>query len=581
MITELRIAGLGVIDDATIELDPGFTVVTGETGAGKTMIVSSLSLLLGDRADPKAVRHGAGQARVEGRFAHLPAGMAERVASSGGELDDAELLISRVVTAAGRSRARLGGAQVPVGVCAELVADLVTIHGQSEQIRLGNADRQREIVDRFAGIVDEVGAYHDLWNRHRALAARLAELRAQSQARAREADLLRFGLDEIARAEPHPGEDVELAAEATRLQAADDLRLAVQQAVQALVGAEDEPDAGALTGAARARRALEQGAPADPTLAALAARAAEVTVLITDLAGDLSGYLADLDADPAALETITARRAELAGLTRKYGTTLDEVLAWAETSAARLAELDGSDDAIAGLAAELAGLQQDLTVRAARITAARREAGAVLADRVHAELADLAMPHARIEFHVEPAGADDHGEPQLGPYGADRVELLFTANRGSEPRPLGRVASGGELSRVRLALEVVLADGAGQTLVFDEVDAGVGGRVAVEIGRRLAQLARTAQVIVVTHLAQVAAFADRHWVVEKSDDGQVTTSGVREVSDRDRAGELARMMAGLGSDTALAHAEELVELARPTARSSGRPRPAAGRRSAP
>lgn len=555
MITELRIEDLGVIDDATLELDAGFTAVTGETGAGKTMVVSGLSLLLGGRGDPRAIRVGADRARVEGRFT-LPDGPVDpRLAELGAELDEDELLVARTLIAQGRTRCRLGGTQVPVAVCAEVVSRLVTIHGQSEQVRLASPERQREILDAFADVADDLDRYHDAWERRRQAAAELDQLRSDARSRAREVDLLRYGLDEISAVGPQPGEGERLAAEAQRLQAVDDLRLAAHTAGQALSGDDEDPSAGALTGAATARRALEDGAAADEALTAYAERAAEIAALVGDLAADLSGYLADLDADPNRLEAIAERRAALGTLTRKYGTTCDEVLAWGADAADRLAQLEGSDDRIEDLAETVAALDTELAERAAGLTTARTAAAATLVERVVIELADLALPHARLEFAVT---ALDH----LGSHGADRVELLFTANPGSEPRPLGKVASGGELSRVRLALEVVLAGSGEATLVFDEVDAGVGGRVAVEIGRRLASLARHAQVIVVTHLAQVAAFADRHWVVVKADDGQVTTSGVTEVTGEDRTSELARMMGGLDTtDAAAAHAGELLELA--------------------
>ena len=282
---------------------------------------------------------------------------------------------------------------------------------------------------------------------------------------------------------------------------------------------------------------------------------AEAGYTLAEIAGDLAGYLGDLEAEPGRLEQIAARRSRLSGLTRKYGSSVDEVLAWASTAADRLTELEGGDDRIELLEARLGELDAELDSLAGAISAARRTAAAAFAERVQPELVALALPYARLIFDIQLG--------ELGPHGADQVELLFSANPGSEPQSLAKVASGGELSRIRLALEVVLAEGqSAATLVFDEVDAGVGGRVAVEIGRRLAHLARHSQVIVVTHLAQVAAFADRHYVVVKSDDGQVTTSGVQLVSDSERAAELARMMAGLETtEVALAHAGELVELA--------------------
>ena len=558
MIEELRITDLGVISDATIALHPGFTVVTGETGAGKTMVVTGIGLLLGERADPRAVRNGAERARVEGRFRGVDPVVSARVQDAGGELDDggsgAELLVARHLTAAGRSRAYLGGSSVPAAVCADVTSRLITIHGQSEQVRLAAPDRQRDILDRFAGapLAALLGDYRSRFAERRAALAELAELRDAAQARAREADLLVFGLAEIEKVAPEAGEDVALAAEAERLQSADDLRLVATTALAALAGSDDEAG-GAMTGVGVARKALD--GQADPEVAALADRLAEVSYALGDVAADLARYLDRLDAEPGRLEWIAGRRAALQGLTRKYGASVDEVIAWSADAAARLTTLDSSDDRIAALTARAAALDAELAGLAGRITADRTRAAAAFSERVLAELAALAMPHARLVFALTTG--------ELGPHGADHVELLFSANPGSEPRSLARVASGGELSRVRLALEVVLAaDAQHQTLVFDEVDAGVGGRVAVEIGRRLAALARHAQVVVVTHLAQVAAFADQHYVVVKADDGQVTTSGVLPVAEEERAAELARMMAGLETtDSALAHAGELVELA--------------------
>jgi DNA repair protein RecN (Recombination protein N) len=556
MITELRIADLGVINDATINLHTGLTVVTGETGAGKTMIVSGLGLLLGGRADPRSVRRGSERARVEGRFKIENAQLLQQVNAAGGELDDDELIVARHVTAAGRSRAYLGGAQVPANVCAELTATLVKIHGQAEQERLTEADRQRQLLDRFAGapILEPLARYSILWTEERGAQAELGQLRKQAQSRAREIDLLKFGLEEIERIGPASGEDIALAAEAIRLQSADDLRDSTQSAVHALAGPEDEAG-GALALLYAARKAFESAVSQDPAAAQLGDRLAEASYQLTDLTADLARYLDSLESQPGRLEQIAERRAQLNTLTRKYGTTCDEVLQWAAESAVRLTHLEQSDERITTLETWIEELKSELTSLAADISTARRAAATKFTELVVPELAALAMPHANLNFEVTSA--------DLGPSGADRVDLVFAANPGSELRSLGRVASGGELSRVRLALEVVLAAGhEAVTLVFDEVDAGVGGKVAVEVGRRLARLSQHTQVVVVTHLAQVAAFADRHYVVVKADDGQVTTSGVVQVADEDRAIELARMMAGLDTtESALAHAGELVELA--------------------
>ena len=558
MISELRITNLGVINSATIELDPGLTAVTGETGAGKTMIVTGMGLLLGARADPRAVRLGADQARVEGVFTNPDAATTAQVDALGGEVDGDELLIARQVTAAGRSRSWVGGAQVPVGAGSAVAEELITIHGQSEQLRLTSPDRQRELLDSYAGdaVTTALIGYRERYAERQRARSELTELTEQAQSRAREIDLLRFGLAEIEKIDPQPGEDTELAEEATRLQLSDDLRQSAAQAMLALAGADDEAG-GAMSAVAEARKEIDILAAADPGADKLRVRIHDLGYALTELTSAAADYLGGLEADPARLEQIAERRADLAGLTRKYGSDCDQVLAWAAEAAGRLTGLESGDERIDELTARLADLDRELTELAGTIGAARREAAQRFATLVEGELAALAMPHARLTFAVT--------QTELGPHGADSVELLFSANPGSEPRGLGKVASGGELSRVRLAIEVILAAEAGNrgTFVFDEVDAGVGGKVAVEIGRRLAGLARHAQVVVVTHLAQVAAFADRHYAVVKADDGQVTTSGVQRIAEEQRPAELARMMAGLDTtDSSLAHARELIETAR-------------------
>ncbi|MEU6085168.1 DNA repair protein RecN [Streptomyces sp. NPDC047108] len=572
----MRIRSLGVIDDAVVELSPGFTAVTGETGAGKTMVVTSLGLLLGGRADPGLVRIGSKAAVVEGRIA-VPgdAAAAVRAEEAGAELDDGALLISRTVSAEGRSRAHLGGRSVPVGLLAEMADDLVAVHGQTDQQGLLKAARQRQALDRYAG--DAVAAplekYGAAYRRLRAVAAELDELTTRARERAQEADLLRFGLEEIAAAEPRPGEDTELAAEAERLGHAEALASAATSAHQGLAGNPEDPegvDATTLVGGAH--RALEAVRTHDPALAALADRLGEIGILLSDVAGELAGYADDLDADPLRLAAVEERRAALSQLTRKYGEDIGHVLAWSEQSAARLAELDGDDDRIGELTAEHDGLRSELSGLAQALTDARREAAERFADAVTAELAELAMPHARVTIDIRQSEAAEGVEVDgrtvgFGPTGVDEVELLLAPHPGAQPRPIAKGASGGELSRVMLAVEVVFAGSDPvPTYLFDEVDAGVGGKAAVEVGRRLARLAKSAQVVVVTHLPQVAAFADRHLVVEKTNDGSVTRSGVKAMEGEDRVRELSRMLAGQeDSQLARAHAEELLEAARAAA----------------
>ncbi len=560
MLSELRIQNLGVIAEATLEPAPGMTVVTGETGAGKTMIVSGIGLLLGERAEGRIVRRDASRAVVEGRFTQTEP-IAAQLTELGAELDADELLLARQVSAAGRSRAFIGGVQAPINQLSALTGELATIHGQSEQIRLGSPERQREVLDRSGGpaLASLLDAYRAGYRRREQLRAERDDLVRHAQERAREADLLRFGLDEISKIDPQPGEDTELAAEASRLQAVDDLRLLADRAGHALSGSDegDPDDPGAVGLAGIARHALDQIAALDPQAAELAGRGRALTGQVNELAADVASYLADLDADPLRLEHVTGRRAELAALTRKYGSTIDEVLGWAAESAARLGSLGSDDQRVAELGTQIAALDAELASQAGALSTQRRAAADRLEAAVQSELAALAMPHARLAFELRPLA-------ELGGWGAEQVVLLFAANPGSELAPLAKVASGGELSRVRLALEVVLAaDDPGHVFVFDEVDAGIGGAVAVELGRRLARLAEHSQVIVVTHLAQVAAFGQAHWLVSKSSSGAVTTSDLRLLEGADRETELARMMGGLAdSESGLAHARELLDTAR-------------------
>jgi DNA repair protein RecN (Recombination protein N) len=579
VLEELRITGLGVIDDTTLRLTAGMNVITGETGAGKTMVVTGLGLLFGGRADAARVRSDPGRAVVEGRLrlaGPVADAVAARITDAGAEVDDdGSVLLSRTVTVEGRSRAHVGGRGMPVAMLAELGEQAVAVHGQSDQLRLLRPAEQRAALDRFAGPEHEklLEAYREAFGRWRAVVDDLADRRRNARERSQEADLLRLGLDEISRVDPQPAEDDELRAEARRLEHAEGLRTSAALAAQALAGGvestDDAPDATQLLGTAR--RTLEAQAPVDPVLGELAGRVEEAATLVGDVSAELSAYLGALDADPARLEAVYERRAALRGLTRKYADDVDGVIAWAERARTRLAALDTSDELLEELDRERQRLAAAVGELALRLTEARADAAGRFAEQVSVELAGLAMPHARVEVAVLPraAGRDEpvvtvQGAPvAAGPDGADEVELRLLAHPGAPSLPLQKGASGGELSRVMLAIEVVFAGAGGPpTLVFDEVDAGVGGRAAVEIGRRLARLARAHQVLVVTHLPQVAAFADRHLVVAKDTGGAVTTSGVRIVEDTERARELARMLAGLpDSDLGIAHAEELLAVA--------------------
>lgn len=572
----MRIQGLGVIEDATLELAPGLTVVTGETGAGKTMVVTGLHLLFGGRADGGRVRADAGRATVEGRL-RVPAGpMLDRLVDAGAEPDeDGTLIVSRTVSAEGRSRAHVGGRSVPVGLLGEVADGLVAVHGQSDQMRLLRPAEQRAALDRYAG--EEVA---ELLHRHRTGYARWRELTAQLDERtarardlAREADLLRHGIAEIAGVAPDPGEDERLDAEAARLAHADALRVAAKTAHDALTGDPADPtaevDAAALLGAAR--RALAHESDHDAELAALKRRVDEVAHLVSDVAADLASYLQRLDADPVRLSEVEQRRAVLRGLTRKYADTVDGVLEWSRRAEERLASLDTSEEALAALASERDKAAAELADTAGLLSQARLKAADRFSAAVTAELGGLAMSQAQVVAQVRQRPAVD-GQPWLevdgkrlfvGPDGVDEVELLLRPHPDAPALALHRGASGGELSRVMLAVEVVFADADPvPTMVFDEVDAGVGGRAAVEVGRRLARLARDHQVVVVTHLPQVAAYADRHLVVDKAGEGGVTRSDVRVLEGDQRVRELARMLAGAdGSELGRAHAAELLAAA--------------------
>ncbi|WP_040790400.1 DNA repair protein RecN [Nocardia paucivorans] len=583
MLTEIRIDGLGVISTATAQFHEGLTVLTGETGAGKTMVVTSLHLLSGARADAGRVRLGASKAVVEGRFTlegvnAVARAEAEQVleAAAAEPDDDGSIIAIRTVNSDGRSRAHLGGRGVPASVLADFTAGLLTVHGQNDQLRLQRPEQQLSALDRFAAesvgpLLQEYQEQRRVWLDAR---TELLERTARSRELALEAEQLTRSLAEIDAIAPEPGEDERLVAEIRRLSDLDSLRSAAATAHDALAGPADSPGegAGALDVLGVARSRLESAE--DPELAAMAPRLGEAIAVVVDLSTELSRYLSDLPSDPGALDSMLTRQAELKSLTRKYAADIDGVIAWADEARTRLASLDVSEEALAALAAEVDRAADRVRAAAVKLSAARTEAADRLADAVSAELNGLAMGNARLEVEVRPmpAGPQDSApllvdgvELHAGATGVDEVEFRLAAHSGAQSLPLSKSASGGELSRVMLALEVVLAGSEhGVTMVFDEVDAGVGGRAAVEIGRRLARLSRTHQVIVVTHLPQVAAFADTHLVVNKSDESDGTVnSGVRALTNDERVVELARMLAGLDdTETGRAHAWELLNIAR-------------------
>jgi len=561
VIEEIFIRDLGVIGEARLPLGPGFTAITGETGAGKSMVVTALGLLLGDRSDSSVLRKGSGAAVVEGRWiVDVEGAVADRVRDAGGDLDDGELILARSVSPEGRSRATVGGRTTPVSVLAELGEQLVVVHGQSDQVRLRSATAQREALDRFAGlalstVLDDYQATYRRWQSNQ---GELDVIVAEQEAREREAAELRLALAEIESAAPQAGEDGELAERADRLTNLEDLRLAASEAHE-LVSSEDlvEPrDALGLLDSAR--RQLERVAGHDATLGPIVEALASASYLVADVSAQLSTYLGGLDADSAReLEVVQDRRAELGEIARKYGPTLAEAIAFLDTGSVRLLELDQDSDRIDRVRTEVQADRARVIELADELGRVRRDYALQLGERVSEELVALAMPNARLTVDV--SDRQDYGLS-----GRDSVSIQLAPHPGAEPRPLGRGASGGELSRVMLAIEVVIAgNDPVPTFIFDEVDAGVGGASAIEIGRRLARLSRTAQVIVVTHLAQVAAFSTNHLRVVKDSEGAVTASSVQQLQGEERIEEMARLLSGLsGSESGLQHARELIETAR-------------------
>ncbi|MGV0346228.1 DNA repair protein RecN [Corynebacterium coyleae] len=567
MLAEIAISNLGVIRHASAELAPGLTVLTGETGAGKTMVVTGLRLLTGGRADASRVRTGAQEAVVEGALsiANLPESTLSAVhaiaeGAGAGPDENGEYVVSRAVKATGRSSAHLGGRKVPAATLGDLAGHLLTIHGQNDQLRLLAPEQQLAALDRFdPAIAQKLSSYRDVYVQWREASKDLKDRTEKRLELAQEMDRLRFAIEEIDAVAPVDGEDADLVATINRLQDVDALREAAQTALVAIDGAEAvggysaEAEEAASDLVGRAQAALVGAS--DEELRELGVRLGEVAGVLADVSAELGSFTADLPTDPDELERLLQRQQELKGLTRKYAPDIAGVLAWREKAGKRLSKIDTSEEAIDELKRRVADLEAELKKRAAALTKARNKAAKNLGEAVTEELHGLAMPKAQLRIEL--------AEAKFGRDGADAVEITLAPNSALEPKPLATSASGGELSRVMLALEVILSESsAGGTLVFDEVDAGVGGRAAVEIGRRLARLALRHQVIVVTHLPQVAAYANTHLHVSKDVGDEAVTSGVGNLTDEQRIEELARMMAGLDdSDTGRAHAAELFKRA--------------------
>ena len=562
MIEEIYIRDLGVIQEARLSFGPGLTVITGETGAGKTMVLSALGLLLGERSDTSSIRRGQDQAFVEGRWflknnTDAAAQVSERLAEAGVELSEGELILNRSVSSEGRGRASVSGKAAPINLLSELGEKLVVVHGQSDQIRLKSAVAQREALDQFAGVAALLNEYQMHFQSWKSASAQVEEIQSALDARALEAQELRASVVELEAADPQPGEDQELTDKANRLTHVEELRIAASAAHEAISSESFDGATDAIGLIGVARRALEQVAAHDPELEKIAESLKQLGYQLNDASAEISGYLDGLDGDSArVLESIQERRAVLNTLLRKYGPTLDDVIKFRETASDRLLELDSSSDQIEKLTAQVEHSLSQVTATAEKLSSVRKSAAERLADQVTAELAALAMSGSTLVVDVAKAA-------EFGPFGKDQISIQLSSYPGAEPRPLGKGASGGELSRIMLAIEVVLAQTEqAPTFIFDEVDAGVGGAAAIEVGRRLAMLAKQAQVIVVTHLAQVAAFANQHLRVLKNSTDEFTATDVVALSNEDRVNELARMLSGMPeSDSGRTHAAELLEKA--------------------
>jgi DNA repair protein RecN (Recombination protein N) len=555
MIKEIYIRDLGVIREARLSFSSGLNVLSGETGAGKTMVLTALALLLGGRADSSAVRAGSSALLVEGRWFPVPEDVASRITEAGSALDEGDLLVNRSVSTEGKSRAAVGGVSIPVGLLAELGEQLVVVHGQADQLRLKTPAAQREALDSFASLEELLSRYGNNYQSWQSAKKNLNEVLTNKEANAREVATLLEDLKAIEAVSPREGEDIELRDLAARMANLETLRSAAATAHEALSSESDQLDVQTLL--ASARRSLDSQRAVDTALEAIAEKLQEATFQVSEVAIQLSSYAASLEADSElSFDQVQRRLSEINGLMRRFGASLDDVFAHSVFASSRVLELDDSEERIDSLRQQVEAEREAAEELANQLTARRVESAKSLAAEVNLELAGLAM--AGSELVVEVSAAED-----LGPFGRDQVSILLRSYAAAEPRPIAKSASGGELSRIMLAIEVVLAKGSTTpTFIFDEVDAGVGGAAAIEVGRRLARLSKQAQVIVITHLAQVAAFADNHQRVLKTQNGDITESDVTSLSGADREAELARMLSGL-SDSTLArqHAAELMSMA--------------------
>ena len=568
-LRELNIRGLGVIEEATLNLEPGFTVITGETGAGKTMVVTALSLLMGGRADVSAIRHGSDKASLSARL--IPNENAFDLAQElGGDIEEGELLITRTLSRDGKNRAVLGGAPTTLNALSDLGEELIALHAQSSTFRLLKGSKQREIIDLFGGteLSKELVKYQKLFKEYRSVIAEIEKIFSLNQARESEIKRINEFLLSFNKVKPIQNEGKSLRERADQLENVDSFTTGLQQANISL----GEDESSALVQISKAKRAIE-GIPAhSKEIDDLKIEISQLQILVNELTRSISGQLDSLESNPQELEKINLRRSEISALFRKfavdqYEDPASELIARADADTKLLQQLQDGDGAVAELEKRKAVIAEDLGKSAKKLTTLRKSVAEKLSVESSNEIKALAMPNAKLIIEISPTSSElsvlFEGELlPCAPFGSDDATFLLVPHPGAPALPIQKGASGGELSRVMLAIELVLAQaGSVPTYLFDEVDAGVGGKAAVEVGRRLALLARHAQVLVVTHLPQVAAWADHHFAILKSSSESVTSSDIKLLTSGERVSEIARMMTGLSdSSSAQEHAGELLDL---------------------
>ena len=560
-LEEISIRNLGVIESAQVEFKPGLNVLTGETGAGKTMVLTALSLILGGKADSERIRTGTDRLVASGRFS-IPPVLQTQVEELGGEIDTNSVLFSRTVTGDGKSRVSVGGVATTAGKVAELGSEMVEVHAQSSTNRLTKPSFIRSTVDSFGELEAEVSEVSSLYSEYQALAARIEQLRVDQRNREKELGKISEFMKVFSSINPKFEELTEIDNELNRLSSVDELQQSLTSALNFL----DNDEYSVNSALSQAKRALEHVAGKDQNLDSITQGLGDSLFQYQEILGVLFRFLSALDSDPLRLEFLQERKSAINSLIKRYGEGSDREIAFAqiivraEEGTRRIADLEGGDERIADLESELAIIFSKLQVASKELSSNRFKAADVLQNKITAEVRTLSMPHSRVIIQVISKSANSINN--FSSTGLDDLILLFTSHEGAAPGLITKVASGGELSRVMLAIEVVLAGiKPVSTYIFDEVDAGVGGKAAIEVGRRLRMLAQEAQVIVVTHLAQVAVWADNHLVVRKSEGGLVSISDVVALSESDRSVEIARMLSGQeDSTTARQHARELLEM---------------------